>query len=155
MTRRIVTMCVLFAVASLEIQAAARKGLWDAVGAPILRQTIPPADSQAKLPAGLTLVDWKQIKAEYERHRHGMFLNGKGGYQSRSHYHGWLSRFDGKGFTVQPGSESWSWGLELVSWGREDHEASVKGATENNDGVVRIASRGGVVGVCRRDALLD
>ena len=92
---------------------------------PILRHTTPNADSQRTLPAGLTLVDWKQIKAEYENHRHGMFPDGKGGYQSRSHYHGWLVRFDGRGFEVDPDTESWTWGLELASWGRDGAEMVV------------------------------
>ena len=39
----------------------------------------PTTDSQSKLPAGLNLVDWKQIRAEYERHRHGMFPDVQGG----------------------------------------------------------------------------
>ena len=62
---------------------AKRSGL-----SPILRHAAPTADSQPKLPAGLNLVDWKQIRTEYERHRHGMFPDGQGGVQSRSHYHG-------------------------------------------------------------------
>ena len=108
---------------------------------PILRHTAPTTDSQPKLPAGLTLVDWKQIKAEYERHRHGMFPDGKGGYQSRSHYHGWLARFDGKGFDVKPDTESWTWGLELVSWGRTGSEVAVSGKAEIHKEVNRLEYR--------------
>ncbi|MCX6603990.1 MAG: hypothetical protein NTV52_10385 [Acidobacteria bacterium] len=48
---------------------------------PVLRHTAPAKEG----PAGLNLVDWKQIAAEYERHRHGVFPDGKGGYPSRSH----------------------------------------------------------------------
>ena len=81
---------------------------------PILRHTAPAQEGPAKLPAGLNLVDWKQITAEYERHRHEMFPDGKGGGQSRSHYDGWLARFDGKGFAVQPDSAPWSWGQEVA-----------------------------------------
>lgn len=106
--------------------------------APILRSNVPTNGGQPTLPAGLTLVDWKQIKAEYERHRHGMFPDGNGGFQSRSHYHGWLVRFDGKGFEVDPDTESWTWGLELVSWGRAGTEISVSGKAEIHKDVNRL-----------------
>jgi hypothetical protein len=108
---------------------------------PILRHAAPTADSQSKLPAGLNLVDWKQIRAEYERHRHGMFPDGQGGFQSRSHYHGWLARFDGKGFTVKPDTQAWSWGLELVSWGREAHPVAVSGKAQIHRDVNRLEYR--------------
>jgi hypothetical protein len=108
---------------------------------PILRHAAPAKEGPAKLPPGLNLVDWKQITAEYERHRHGMFPDRKGGYQSRSHYHGWLARFDGKGFAVQPDSTPWSWGLELASWGPEGQEVAVSGAAPMHANVNRMEYR--------------
>jgi hypothetical protein len=108
---------------------------------PILRHAAPTADSQSKLPAGLNLVDWKQIRAEYERHRHGMFPDGQGGFQSRSHYHGWLARFDGKGFTVKPDTQAWSWGLELERWGRQGEEVIAGGAVRVHKNVNRLEYR--------------
>ncbi|MCX6606665.1 MAG: FG-GAP repeat protein, partial [Acidobacteria bacterium] len=108
---------------------------------PILRHASPTTDSQPKLPAGLNLVDWKQIRAEYERHRHGMFPDGQGGYQSRSHDHRWLVRFDGKGFTVKPDSEAWSWGLELERWGRQGEEVVAGGAVRIHKDVNRLEYR--------------
>ena len=53
-------------------------------------------------PSGLSLADWAQIRGEYERHRHGMFPDGTGGYRARSPYQGWLARFDGRRTSVQP-----------------------------------------------------
>jgi len=108
---------------------------------PILRHTIAGVGGEAKLPGGLSLVDWEQIKAEYERHRHGMFPDGKGGYHSRSHYHGWLVRFDGKGFEVDPDTESWTWGLDLVSWGREGKQSLVSGRAAIHKDVNRLEYR--------------
>ena len=108
---------------------------------PILRHAAPTADSQSKLPAGLNLVDWKQIRAEYERHRHGMFPDGQGGVQSRSHYHGWLARFDGKGFTVKPDTQAWSWGLELERWGRQGEEGIAGAAVRIHKDVNRLEYR--------------
>ena len=49
-------------------------------GYPALRE-----DTPAKLPEGLKLADWMQIRAEYESRRHGMLADGEGGYQSRAH----------------------------------------------------------------------
>lgn len=94
----------------------------------VLRHTLPAGEGVPILPAGLTLADWSQIRGEYERHRHGVFADGQGGYQARSHYHGWLARFDGKGFLVDPDGEGWQWGLELVRWGRAGSEVEVSGA---------------------------
>ena len=108
---------------------------------PVLRHTARAEEGPSKLPAGLNLVDWKQITAEYERHRHGMFPDGKGGYQSRSHYHGWLARFDGKGFTVKPDGQPWSWGLELASWGPQGQEISVSGVASMHANVNRMEYR--------------
>jgi len=76
--------------------------------------TVP---AQAKmpngLPHGLTVVDWTQIRAEYERHRHGMFPDG-GGFKARSFEQQWLAHFDGRGFSLEPDHADWRWGLELV-----------------------------------------
>jgi len=65
------------------------------------------------LPHGLTVVDWTQIRAEYERHRHGIFPDGSG-FQARSFEQQWLARFDGRGFLVEPDEGNWRWGLDLV-----------------------------------------
>ena len=85
--------------------------------------------------------DWKQIRAEYERHRHSMFPDGQGGFQSRSHYHGWLARFDGKGFTVKPDTQAWSWGLELERWGRQGEEVIAGAAVRVHKDVNRLEYR--------------
>jgi hypothetical protein len=58
-------------------------------------------------------VDWSQIRAEYERHRHGMFPE-PGGYQARSFEQQWLAHFDGRGVSVTPDEGAWTWGFELV-----------------------------------------
>jgi hypothetical protein len=134
---------IAFALLSTLSAADAGGVLKNAGLRPIVRNSAPApkTDGQPKLPAGLTLVDWKQIKAEYERHRHGMFPDGKGGYQSRTHYHGWLAKFDGRGFEVKPDTEPWTWGLELVSWGREGNEIPVSGKAEIHTGVNRLEYR--------------
>ena len=65
------------------------------------------------LPAGITVVDWDQIRAEYERHRHAAFPD-DAGLHARNFGQGWLERFDGRGLTVEPDDQTWRWGLELA-----------------------------------------
>ena len=84
------------------------------------------AESPVNLPPGLTVVDWAQIRREYERHRHSAVPDGDG-YKARSHRQDWLIRFDGRGFSVQPDEEEWNWGLELVSYGFEGAERAIEG----------------------------
>lgn len=70
------------------------------------------AGKDGQLPQGLRLVDWTQIQAEYQRHRHAAFPDASG-FHARSFEQQWLSHFDGRGFTVTPDSATWRWGLEL------------------------------------------
>ncbi len=86
------------------------------------------ADRQ--LPRGLAASDWAGIREAYEAGRH-VAVACDGGYQARNPGQQWRTRFDGKGFLVTPddgvrhgGSSTWSWGLELVSFGRAGDERS-------------------------------
>lgn len=54
------------------------------------------------------------IRAEYERHRHA-FLSNAQGFHARGFAQRWVSRFHGRGFTVEPEEGSWRWGLERVT----------------------------------------
>ncbi|MEZ5352872.1 MAG: FG-GAP repeat protein [Bryobacteraceae bacterium] len=67
-------------------------------------------------PAGMPAADWSAIRAEYERHRHAAVAD-PGGYEARNPGQQWMTKFDQRGFTVQPDDGAWSWGLELTSWG--------------------------------------
>ena len=58
--------------------------------------------------------DWQQIRAEYERQRHRIFP-AKSGWSALSASQRWITKFDGRGFTISPNDESWRWGLELDS----------------------------------------
>ncbi len=43
-------------------------------GLPVIaRVAVKPPEVPPKLPVGVNVVDWKQIKAEYQRHRHAFF----------------------------------------------------------------------------------
>ena len=78
--------------------------------APTAQPTGTPAG--LSVPKGLNVVDWNQIRSEYERHRHGAFPD-SAGLKARSFEQQWLAKFDGRGFTVEPDGAAWRWGLEI------------------------------------------
>lgn len=67
-------------------------------------------------PSGVSQSDWSAIRAEYERNRHAAF-EVDGERHARNAGQRWLSRFDGRGWSVKPDLGSWTWGLELKSYG--------------------------------------
>ncbi len=64
------------------------------------------AGKDGQLPQGLRLVDWTQIQAEYQRHRHAAFPDANG-LHARSFEQQWLSHFDGRGFTRPAAGRQW------------------------------------------------
>lgn len=117
-----------------------------------LNHTPPQADSTEtdQVPKGLTASDWSGIKREYERHRHAAFPvggpvkgPGKGGgapaWQARNHSQQWLTRFDGRGFAVEPDGASWRWGLELQSYGFPGRPRAVSGRARVSVETERVA----------------
>lgn len=68
-------------------------------------------------PDGLAASDWSSIRAAYESNRHKAFA-AEGGFVARNHGQQWQTGFDGRGFITSPDSGGWSWGLDLVSYGR-------------------------------------
>lgn len=73
------------------------------------------------LPSAVSLEDWKQIRAEYESHRHAVVADGDG-YRARNPRQQWESRWDGTGLVVAPDHGEWSWGLALTSFGFDGTE---------------------------------
>jgi hypothetical protein len=73
---------------------------------------------------GLSASDWSGIRGAYEANRHAVFAV-DGGYQARNPGQQWRTRFDGRGFVTTPDSGGWSWGLELVGFGRDGAERAV------------------------------
>ena len=79
--------------------------------------------TKARLPDGLAASDWSIIGAAYEANRHAAYAL-EGGFQARNPGQHWRTFFDGRGFVTTPdggdrngGSPSWSWGLDLLSYG--------------------------------------
>ncbi len=77
--------------------------------------------AERQVPHGLSASDWSGIREAYEAGRH-VAVACDGGYQARNPGQQWRTRFDGKGFLVTPDDGGWSWGLELVSYGRDGDE---------------------------------
>lgn len=85
---------------------------------------------------GLSATDWSSIQAAYEASRHAVFAV-EGDYQARNMVQRWQTRFDGRGFVTTPDAGGWSWGLEVIGYGRNGIERTVSGVA----GVMAEGSR--------------
>jgi hypothetical protein len=101
------------------------------------------------VPDGLSASDWSSIRAAYDAGRHAAHAV-EVGYQARNPGQQWRTCFDGRGFLTTPdrpttdrasvqGADGWSWGLELVSYGREGAEREV--AKRIVDSVAPVSNR--------------
>jgi uncharacterized repeat protein (TIGR02543 family) len=79
----------------------------------------PPlqAVDSSQTPKGLSGSDWSDIRGAYEKNRHAIVANADGSHQARNPGQAWLTKFDGRGFTVTPDAGGWTWGLELAGFG--------------------------------------
>ena len=93
----------------------------------------------SKTPEGLSGTDWSGIRGAYERGRHAIVVNADGTHQARNPGQQWLTKFDGRGFTVTPDAGGWSWGLELA------------GSVE----VTEVRQGGGKISYVRGDGLTE
>src|SRR5215470_11011768 len=96
-------------------------------GASDARQGRAPREASA-VPDGLAASDWSSIRAANEAHRLAAFAV-EGGYEVRNPGQQWRTRFDGRGFVTTPDAGGWSWGLELLGYGRADER---RGASAPN-----------------------
>lgn len=60
--------------------------------------------------------EMRGIRAAYEQHRHTAVRDADG-WKARNPRQQFVTRFDGRGFTVQPDTGAWRWGLELRAYG--------------------------------------
>ena len=74
--------------------------------------TVPGA-----VPEGLAASEWSDIRAAYEAARHAPQRQDGGHLVARNPGQQWRTEFDGKGFTVTPDHDSWTWGLDLTGYG--------------------------------------
>ncbi len=75
-------------------------------------------------PAGLSAADWEAIRAVHQSARHEFAPEGDG-WVARNPGQRWTTRFDGRGFLTEPDHGEWTWGLELVGYGRGDETIPV------------------------------
>ena len=54
----------------------------------------------------------------------------EGGHDARNSSQQWLTHFDGRGFSVEPDSGGWTWGLQLERYGFAGHEHPVAGSMQ-------------------------
>ncbi len=97
-------------------------GVVAVVGMLLAVSTVLAQDDQ--VPEGLSASDWSSIRAAYEANRHSAFAV-ENGFIARNPGQRWRTQFDGRGFVTTPDAGAWSWGLELVSYGRAGAERCV------------------------------
>lgn len=82
-----------------------------------------------RAPLGLETSEWQNIRAAHEAWRH-KFRDTGGVWQARNPAQQWTARFDGRGFLAAPAAASWSWGLQLMSYGYRSSQVLVEGTAE-------------------------
>ena len=82
--------------------------------------------SPDQVPEGLAKSDWTRIRAAYQARRHA-FQAVDGGWQACNPGQQWLTRFDGRGFVVEPSGGGWRWGLALQSYGFPGQQRAIGG----------------------------
>lgn len=81
--------------------------------------------STERVPEGVSASDWTGIRAAYEAGRYDTYRVDVG-YQAKNPGQQWLTQFDGRGFETTPDAGGWSWGLELLSYGRGNAQRAVE-----------------------------
>jgi len=97
-----------------------------------------PAPAVPERPAGLSAADWTGIRAAYEAGRHAAVAS-QGGYEARNPGQRWLTRFDGRGFSTEPDTGTWTWGLQLERYGFPGAERGVAGPARVTAEGTRVA----------------
>lgn len=81
------------------------------LASPLFAADVPPAANS------LSATDWAGIRAAHEDWRHRFEASADGTYSAHNPGQEWTTRFDGRGFLVEPEGKGWRWGLELRSYG--------------------------------------
>lgn len=84
-----------------DVPMALRPGLFLACVATIL---VLAPNGLAQAPDGLSGSDWTSIQEAYQSGRHAMIPSSGGGYRAPNPGQHWTTSFDGRGFTVEPGT---------------------------------------------------
>ncbi|MCP9874381.1 GC-type dockerin domain-anchored protein [Synechococcus sp. Cruz CV-v-12] len=89
----------------------------------------PARADDASVPKGLAPSDWSSIRAAYEAGRHKAYADEAtpGHFVTRNPGQQWRTRYDGRGFLTTPNAGGWTWGLDLISYGRGDSQQTITG----------------------------
>ena len=77
----------------------------------VLSTTISLATGSENVPNGLSASDWSGIRPEYERNQRAIYKVGSD-YRARNGVQQWLTRFDERGFVLEPAGGGWSLGVD-------------------------------------------
>ena len=91
--------------------------------------SVPRSGDEGLPPAGLPASDLTSIREAYEIARHTAHPV-VCGFQARNPGQRWTTTFDRRGFLTEPDSGSWTWGLDLVSYGFSGTERAVTGTAK-------------------------
>ncbi len=91
----------------------------------IVAFTLPILRAEQPVPAGLSAGDWSGIRAAHEDWQHRFEKSEDGSHTASNPGQDWTTRFDGRGFLVEPAGEQWRWGLELRSYGIGEHRIAL------------------------------
>jgi hypothetical protein len=100
-------------------------------GQKVSDQSQPRLESPSGTPTGLTLEQWKSVRAAHDKAKHAMVRVGAD-YEARNPGQGMLARFTDGGVRVYPDAAQWSWGLTLKSYGFEGAERNMQGLPRCN-----------------------
>lgn len=89
---------------------------------------VPAAGARESAPSkSLAAEDWSAIRAAHEAWQHRFEAGADGTHVARNPGQQWTTRFDGRGFLVEPAGQAWRWGLELRSYGVGDRRQRIEG----------------------------
>ncbi len=93
-------------------------------------------------PAALPASDWSGIRAAYEAGRLQIVEQSDGHHTARNPGQAWHTRFDGRGFHVEPAAADWRWGLALRAYDAgEGHRVQLRAPASVTAEANRLATR--------------
>jgi trimeric autotransporter adhesin len=85
--------------------------------------------------------DWSGIRSAHETWKHRFEKAEDGSFLARNPGQQWSTRFDGRGFLVEPAGQDWRWGLQLNSYGVGEIRSTIKGEARVETSEERLSYR--------------
>jgi trimeric autotransporter adhesin len=83
--------------------------------------------------------DWSGIRSAHETWKHRFEKAEDGSFLARNPGQQWTTRFDGRGFLVEPTGQDWRWGMELRSYGVGELRHGIPGTARVATGEKRLS----------------